>query len=74
MALDFSSDGFTNEQENQNNEDQLDEEEIERSIQLKKSQNQKKSGFFSGLFSGGENTYFTSDTFGDVKKMIYEKI
>jgi hypothetical protein len=41
---------------------------------IKKNLKDKKSGFFSGLFSGGENNYFAPDTFGAVKAMIYEKI
>ena len=33
----------------------------------------KKSGFFS-MFSGNETSYFVSDTFAEVKKVIYDKI
>lgn len=29
---------------------------------------------FGGIFGGGENNYFVSDIFQDVKKLIYEKL
>ena len=34
----------------------------------------KKSGFFGGIFGGGENNYFAPDIFSEVKKCIYEKL
>ena len=60
--------------EEENEEEELNEEEQKRKGNLNKNEGNKKTGFLGGLFGGGENNYFVSDPFADVKKCVYEKM